>query len=77
MDNNRIVSTGIAGLDEKIQGLRQGENVAWQIDDIADYIFVANKFVMSRIISVYDVAARDAVLYSEIESQECFLGFGK
>ena len=47
MDNNRIVSTGIAGLDEKIQGLRQGENVAWQIDDIADYIFVANKFVMS------------------------------
>ena len=46
MDNNRIVSTGIGGLDEKIQGLRQGENVAWQIDDIADYIFVANKFVM-------------------------------
>lgn len=47
MDGNSFVSTGIAGLDEKIQGLRSGENVAWQIDSIADYMFVANKFVMS------------------------------
>lgn len=47
MDGKSFVSTGIVGLDEKIQGLRAGDNVAWQIDSIADYIFVANKFVMS------------------------------
>ncbi len=47
MDFSGRVSTGIPGLDEKIQGLHPGENVAWQIDSIADYIYVANRFVMS------------------------------
>jgi hypothetical protein len=32
---------------------------------------------MENIIGVYDVSGHDAVLYSEIGSQECFLGFGK
>lgn len=40
------VSTGLAGLDEAIGGLAPGENVVWQITDLADYIYVANRFVM-------------------------------
>lgn len=32
---------------------------------------------MDKIISVYDVSGHNARLYSEIESQECFLGFSK
>ena len=40
------VSTGLPGLDEAIGGLKTGENVVWQINDLADYIYVANRFVM-------------------------------
>ena len=40
------VSTGIEGLDRIIQYLRVGDNVAWQIDSLADYMYVANRFVM-------------------------------
>ncbi len=40
------VSTGIDGLDRIIQYLRVGDNVAWQIDSLADYMYVANRFVM-------------------------------
>ena len=40
------VSTGLAGLDSAIGGLKTGENVVWQINDLADYIYVANRFVM-------------------------------
>jgi pyruvate,water dikinase len=47
MDSSGRVSTGISGLDEIIGGLRSGENVAWQIDSLADYMYVANRFVMS------------------------------
>ncbi len=32
-----MVSTGLKGLDEIITGLRAGDNVVWQIDDINDY----------------------------------------
>jgi len=39
------VSTGIEGLDNIIDYLRLGDNVVWQIDNIADYVYVANKFV--------------------------------
>ncbi|MBU1026170.1 MAG: PEP/pyruvate-binding domain-containing protein [Candidatus Margulisbacteria bacterium] len=31
------VSTGIKGLDQIVQNLRLGDNVVWQVDDIADY----------------------------------------
>ena len=40
------VSTGLPGLDQTIGGLAPGENVVWQINDLADYIYVANRFVM-------------------------------
>ena len=41
------ITTGIHGLDHNIDFLRAGENVIWQIDDIAEYIYVANRFVTS------------------------------
>ncbi len=40
-----MISTGIAGLDSVITGLRLGDNVVWQIDDIDDYINLVKPFV--------------------------------
>nr|NLI50731.1 pyruvate kinase [Propionibacterium sp.] len=45
-------STGIAGLDETIDGLRLGDNVVWQVDSVADFEAVVAPFV--------DQARRDA-----------------
>jgi len=38
------LSTGIADLDNLLQGLIPGDNVVWQVDDMADYAFFADKF---------------------------------
>ena len=40
-----MISTGIAGLDSVITGLRLGDNVVWQIDDIDDYVNLVKPFV--------------------------------
>ncbi len=40
-----MISTGIRGLDSAITGLRSGDNVVWQIDDINDYISLVRPFV--------------------------------
>ncbi|MCX5657551.1 MAG: hypothetical protein NTZ48_04930 [Candidatus Omnitrophica bacterium] len=40
-----MISTGIKGLDSVITGLRAGDNVVWQIDDIGDYIELVEPFV--------------------------------
>ncbi|MFA6078852.1 MAG: PEP/pyruvate-binding domain-containing protein [Candidatus Omnitrophota bacterium] len=40
-----MISTGIKGLDGVITGLRSGDNVVWQIDDIKDYIDLVDPFV--------------------------------
>ena len=40
-----MISTGIKGLDSVITGLRTGDNVVWQIDDIKDYIDLVTPFV--------------------------------
>ncbi len=40
-----MISTGIQGLDSVITGLRLGDNVVWQIDDIGDYIDLVKPFV--------------------------------
>ncbi|MFA5388735.1 MAG: PEP/pyruvate-binding domain-containing protein [Candidatus Omnitrophota bacterium] len=40
-----MISTGIKGLDTVITGLRLGDNVVWQIDDIKDYIDLVKPFV--------------------------------
>ena len=41
------ISTGLEGLDTAIDELRQGENVVWQINNLADYMYAANRFVMN------------------------------
>lgn len=41
------ISTGIEGLDHALDSLRTGDNVVWQINSLADYIYVANRFVMN------------------------------
>ncbi|MFH1459388.1 MAG: PEP/pyruvate-binding domain-containing protein [Candidatus Omnitrophota bacterium] len=40
-----MISTGIKGLDNIITGLRAGDNVVWQIDDLTDYIELVKPFV--------------------------------
>ena len=39
------VSTGIPGLDRSLDALRAGDIVAWQMESIGDYMFVASQFV--------------------------------
>ena len=43
------VTTGIEGLDKIIDGLRMGDNVVWQIENINDYKKLAEAFVKSAI----------------------------
>jgi len=44
-----MISTGIKGLDAVITGLRAGDNVVWQIDDINDYIDLVKPFVQEAL----------------------------
>jgi hypothetical protein len=44
-----MLSTGINGLDSIIKGLRQGDNVVWQVDDIDDYIALARPFAENAV----------------------------
>ena len=44
-----MISTGIKGLDAVITGLRPGDNVVWQIDDINDYIDLVEPFVQEAL----------------------------
>ncbi|MBN1794179.1 MAG: PEP/pyruvate-binding domain-containing protein [Candidatus Omnitrophica bacterium] len=39
-----MISTGIPGLDTVLTGLKLGDNVVWQIDDIQDYIDLVEPF---------------------------------
>jgi len=43
------ISTGIADLDNLLQGLLPGDNIVWQIDDLDDYAFFAGKFAREAI----------------------------
>src|SRR5512136_1941464 len=38
-------TTGINNFDEVIDGLRTGDNVVWQVDDIDDYSYFVTFFV--------------------------------
>jgi hypothetical protein len=44
-----MISTGLKGLDDVITGLRAGDNVVWQIDDIKDYIDLVKPFVQQAL----------------------------
>ncbi len=39
------VPSGLEELDEVLQGLRLGDNVVWQVDDLADYLYFVRPFV--------------------------------
>ncbi|ABI57464.1 PEP/pyruvate-binding domain-containing protein [Alkalilimnicola ehrlichii MLHE-1] len=42
---DRVVSTGIDGLDQVLDGLRIGDNVVWRVDDLDDYRRFVRPFV--------------------------------
>ncbi len=43
------VNSGITALDHLVQGLRLGDNVVWQVDDLEDYTRFAETFVTQSI----------------------------
>ncbi len=45
----RAVPTGIESLDRVVQGLRLGDNVVWQVDELADYAAFARLFAEQAI----------------------------
>ncbi|WP_048205514.1 PEP/pyruvate-binding domain-containing protein [Methanococcoides methylutens] len=47
--DKRMASSGLVGLDELLQNLWYGDNVVWQVDELEDYIFFAEKFMENAI----------------------------
>ncbi|MBL7077549.1 MAG: pyruvate, phosphate dikinase [Kiritimatiellae bacterium] len=45
MQNDPNLSTGLPGLDDVVQGLREGDNVVWQVDGVEQYNPIAKAFV--------------------------------
>jgi len=43
------VSTGLATLDEILDGLRVGDNVVWQVDEVEDYRYFATLFAQQKL----------------------------
>jgi len=41
---SRIATSGLAALDQVLQGLRLGDNVVWQVDRLEDYVQFAEPF---------------------------------
>jgi pyruvate, water dikinase len=41
----KTIGSGIRMLDELLQGLRQGDNVVWQTEDLKEYIHFAGSFI--------------------------------
>jgi len=50
-----FLNSGIAALDEVLQGLRPGDNVVWQVDSLEDYRYFAEPFAHEGIASGRDV----------------------
>ncbi len=44
-----MITTGIKGLDKVLSGLRAGDNVVFQIDDIKDYANLVKPFTEKAI----------------------------
>src|SRR5512136_735538 len=42
--NAVVLSSGMPGLDRVLQGLLPGDNVVWEVDDVADYLPVLGPF---------------------------------
>jgi len=41
---SKVVNSGIAALDEVLKGLRLGDNVVWQVDNLKDYSYFVEPF---------------------------------
>ena len=48
-DDSRMVGSGIKNLDNLLQGLRLGDNVVWQVDNLNDYADFTESFVAQSI----------------------------
>ncbi len=46
---SNVIRSGISTLDEVLQGIRLGDNVVWQIEELDDYIFFARPFAAKAI----------------------------
>ena len=49
MEQATLLSTGLSGLDNIIDGLRKGDNVVWQVDEVGDYKNFVTLFVSHAI----------------------------
>lgn len=47
--SSKTIESGVKSLDEVLQGLRLGDNVVWQVDNLRDYIFFAQPFAEQAI----------------------------
>ena len=43
------VASGLPPLDEVLQGLRLGDNVVWQVDNLEDYVLFVEPFAQQAI----------------------------
>jgi len=41
---SKIIKSGIPALDQILKGLRLGDNVVWQVDDLEDYLYFVQPF---------------------------------
>ncbi len=48
--NSKIISSGLAQLDDLLQGLRPGDNVVWQIDRMDEYVHFAGLFAAQAVL---------------------------
>jgi len=49
-----VIRSGLAPLDELLQGLRLGDNVVWQVDRLEDYPYFAQAFAEQTINDGFD-----------------------
>ncbi|MFC2034148.1 PEP/pyruvate-binding domain-containing protein [Chloroflexota bacterium] len=68
--NARTVNSGLVLLDDLLQGLRQGDNVVWQVDHLEDYPYFAKAFTEQAIHDGFDCvylrfAPHEAILVSQ------------
>ena len=50
----KTIRSGLASLDELLQGLRLGDNVVWQVDRFEDYPYLAKAFAEQAISDGFD-----------------------
>lgn len=82
-----MISTGFKNLDDVLTGLRTGDNVVWQVDDIKEYREYVDNFVRASLASgkkvIYMrfaahqelVASREGVAVYELDSHGGFESF--